>query len=108
MHSRCEEMVIKRSLWFISWSLVFDLSIAQLLNQILTILQVLNLFFLCFIILYGHLSALGFSHRLLPSLSDTTSLGIIQICGELPRKHLICILIFLDKPQVLAALMLID
>ena len=81
MHSRCEKAVIESTFWFICWSLVLHSSIAQLLYQILTIIQVLHLFILLFSLLYGNLSALGFSNGLLPSLSNTASLGIIQIYG---------------------------
>ena len=108
MNSRSEKAVIESSLRFISWSLVLHSSIAQLLYQILTILQVLDLFFLLFVLIYGNLSSLCFSYGLLPSLPNTTSLRVIQICGELPRKHLFPIFIFLDIPQVLAMFMLID
>ena len=108
MHSRCEETVIQSALWLIARSFVLHFSIAKLLYQILTILQVLDLFFLFFILLYGDLSTLGFSYGLLPSFSDATSLGIIQNCFVLPSIHLLCVLIFLINPQVLATPMLID
>ena len=62
MYSGCEEAVIQSALGFIPWSLVFHSSITQLLNQILTILQVLDFFFLFFILLYSNLSTLRFSY----------------------------------------------
>lgn len=102
MHSTRVEVVVKRAFWLKGVRFVLRSTIAQRLDQLLTVAYISILFALLNHISVHHLRTLHLGHVLLPCLLDLIRLDILDFSPVASVTHLSEINCLLDAPLALS------
>ena len=91
MSSGFEQLIVQGSLRLIARLLILHIPIAKLLDQVLTISQILLLIRLSLSFIVDNLSSLGLGHLLLPTLSLVLHRRFTSLISQVPTLHLLTI-----------------
>ena len=101
-----EDLVVDGARRLVSRSLITNFSIAKLLDQVLTITQIVVTFILSSIVTMCYLGPLYFSTSMLPSLSRISNFLINYLVFKISCHKCFKVVILLIMPVILSILML--